>query len=214
MKVQAFLAVLVFGIGQIGFAQTETLESFESRKVRSREAWGARPAKLDMTRELDKRVIAIHHTAGSAVSSDATVRNVQDGHFARKFSDIGYHYLVGVDGKIYKGRSLEFQGAHVLGHNNHSIGLNFIGCFDSNECHPPQYPAVASVTEAMIQSMGELLGVLSAHFGIIINSTSVKGHREFRGAKTACPGDRILARMSDIRNIARAKAGQGNKDEL
>lgn len=88
-----------------------------------------------------------------------------------------------------------------------------MGCFDSKECHPPQYPAVASVTEAMIQSMGQLVGVLCAHYGIEINEQKVKGHREFSGAATACPGDGVMARMAEIRAIAKAVAS-GKNDEL
>ena len=43
------------------------------------------------------------------------------------------------------------------------------------------------------------------------------GHREFDGAKTACPGDRVMARMSEIREIANYKKtaiALDNHDEL
>ena len=47
--------------------------------------------------------------------------------------DIGYHFVIGngkgdysYDGEIQVGRSLEFQGAHVKGHNDDSLGICLI----------------------------------------------------------------------------------------
>ena len=40
------------------------------------------------------------------------------------WADIGYHYLIGKDGKIYQGRSLLAQGAHAgSGNNGHNLVL-------------------------------------------------------------------------------------------
>jgi len=192
----------------------ESLESFRERKITPRAAWGAKAAKPDMTLNPEKRIIAIHHTAGVANSDRATVKNIQSYHMdTRGWSDIGYHFLVAPNGTIYEGRELQYQGAHVYGHNAGSIGLNFLGCFDSVECHAPQYPAVASVTDAMIRSMGQLVGVLCAHYGIDMNEQNIKGHRQFAGAQTACPGDRILERLPEIRSIAQDVV-KGKHEEL
>lgn len=208
-----FYPVLILCFCSVSFA--ESLENFMTRKVVPRAAWGARAAKPDMTHNPQKHVIAVHHTAGYANSDAATVRGTQSYHMdARGWSDIGYHFLVAVNGTIYEGRELQWQGAHVAGHNPGAIGVNFMGCFDSKECYPPKYPAVASVTDAMIQSMGQLVGVLCAHYGIDVNDQKIKGHKEFSGAKTACPGDRVMERMPEIRAIARDVVSGKNNDEL
>jgi len=48
-------------------------------------------------------------------------------HKARGFSDIGYHFLIGLKGERWIGRSLEKVGAHIQGHNANSIGICYIG---------------------------------------------------------------------------------------
>jgi hypothetical protein len=208
-----FYSFLLLCFCSVSFA--ESLENFMASKVVARAAWGAKAAKPDMTRNPQKRVIAIHHSAGVSHSDRATVKDIQTYHMDnRGWSDIGYHFLVAVNGTIYEGRELQYQGAHVYGHNAGSIGLNFLGCFDSVECHWPQYPAVASVTDAMIRSMGQLVGVLCAHYDIEVNDQNIKGHRQFSGAKTACPGDRILERLPEIRAIAQDVVSGKNNDEL
>jgi N-acetyl-anhydromuramyl-L-alanine amidase AmpD len=43
---------------------------------------------------------------------------------------IGYHFVVRRDGTIEKGRALAEPGAHVVGHNKHSIGICYEGGLD------------------------------------------------------------------------------------
>jgi len=75
-------------------------------------------------------LLVIHCTAtpnGKAVSRET----IRQGHLARGFSDIGYHYLVQVDGSLIVGRPEEQVGAHaaVKGHhyNQTSLGIALIG---------------------------------------------------------------------------------------
>lgn len=42
----------------------------------------------------------------------------------RGWDDIGYHFLVGENGKIYEGRGWDRQGAHSPGWNNDAYGRN------------------------------------------------------------------------------------------
>ena len=37
--------------------------------------------------------------------------------------DIGYHFVIGLDGEIEEGRPIEQSGAHTKGHNFDSIGI-------------------------------------------------------------------------------------------
>lgn len=80
--------------------------------------------------------------------------------------------------------------------------MNFLGCYDTVACNGRDAPKVAMVTEAMISAMGKLVGVLSLRYNITLDPSTVKGHREFSGTSTACPGDLIMARMPGIREIA------------
>jgi N-acetylmuramoyl-L-alanine amidase len=43
----------------------------------------------------------------------------------RGWVDIGYHFLVGENGKVYEGRGWDRQGAHSPGWNNDAYGINY-----------------------------------------------------------------------------------------
>lgn len=84
--------------------------------------------------------IVIHIT----VSDYGDVETVDRWHKDRGWEAIGYHFLItncfpsrkrwelkrpdpSSDGVGYTGRSTEFAGAHVKGHNSHSIGVAMVG---------------------------------------------------------------------------------------
>lgn len=74
--------------------------------------------------------LVLHCTAtpeGRAVS----VAEIDSWHRARGFRTIGYHYVVGLDGTIGKGRDDSEAGAHVAGHNGDSIGICYVGGLDA-----------------------------------------------------------------------------------
>jgi N-acetyl-anhydromuramyl-L-alanine amidase AmpD len=52
-------------------------------------------------------------------------------HLARGFSDIGYHALIHLDGRVSPGRSEDIDGAHVAGHNRNTLGYSYVGGIDS-----------------------------------------------------------------------------------
>lgn len=47
------------------------------------------------------------------------------------WSDIGYHYVVDLDGTIELGRDVALVGAHATGHNANSLGVCYIGGRDA-----------------------------------------------------------------------------------
>lgn len=99
----------------------------------------------------------------------------------------GYHYIItncfpkhinwfsktpvpSMDGKIHESRPEEFQGAHVLGHNNHSLGVCMIGRH-------------GQFTSKQLYSAVEVcLDLIDAHPTI----RNIKGHTELDNSKT-CP---------------------------
>jgi hypothetical protein len=203
MKLSLVISFVLLSFSQI--AQSSSLSEFMAKRVRLRAQWGAQDARSDMASESIKKRIAIHHTAGVAKSADQTVRDIQRSHMVgRSFSDIGYNFLIAPNGTIFEGRDLVFRAAHVTDYNTETLGISFLGCYDSRECHAPAYPEVHTVNEAALRAAGELAGVLCLHFGIAVTEENIKGHRQFQGASTACPGDRIMARMRDIRAEAMA----------
>lgn len=60
--------------------------------------------------------------------TDTNVQAIRKYHInVNKWRDIGYHFLVDINGKWYKGRNIIEIGAHCVGHNANSIGIAYIG---------------------------------------------------------------------------------------
>ena len=61
------------------------------------------------------------------------LRMSEDGYVkGNGWSDIGYHYLIKLDGTVQEGRPINKIGAHVGGHNRDSIGIAYVGGMDKN----------------------------------------------------------------------------------
>ena len=119
--------------------------------------------------------IIIHCTATPA-GRETTVADVRRWHKARGFADIGYHYLIYIDGSVHEGRPIEKVGAHCLGHNAHSIGVCYVGGLSADgKC------AEDTRTAAQKQSLRTMLRILKRHFP----NVTIHGHNEF--ANKACP---------------------------
>ena len=70
----------------------------------------------------------IIHCTGTIPSNKTTVASVRDYHIKHNgWKDIGYHYLITLDGQIHQGRPLDQEGAHCKGHNKNTIGICYVG---------------------------------------------------------------------------------------
>lgn len=69
----------------------------------------------------------IIHCSDTPEGRKQTVEDLRAWHKARGFKDIGYHYVILLDGTIAEGRDIEQAGAHCTGHNANSIGICYIG---------------------------------------------------------------------------------------
>ncbi len=158
----------------------------------TRESWGARSTRCT-SRNTRKTRFAIHHTVTPSSDPARQVRGAQAYHMStRGWCDIGYHFLIGVDGSIYEGRPIDLLGAHVGGANTGNIGISFVGCYHSSGCRDwgPSRP-----TDSSISAGARLLGRLSRLYGISLDRGRVLGHREHLGSSTSCPGEYLLARI-------------------
>ena len=118
--------------------------------------------------------IIIHCTATKPLAH-INVNDVRRWHRERGFSDIGYHYLILVDGTVETGRPLSAIGAHCKGHNAHSIGICYVGGL--NDKGKP----ADTRTPAQCEAMRTLLTSLKHRFP----DATIHGHRNF--AAKACP---------------------------
>lgn len=79
-----------------------------------------------------KRIIneIIVHCTATPEGRVETVDSIRRMHKAEGWSDIGYHYLIGINGERWGGRSVDMIGAHCKGHNPNSIGVCYVGGVD------------------------------------------------------------------------------------
>lgn len=75
---------------------------------------------------LDIQEIIIHCSC-TTVNAPITAAKIKEWHQKAGMSDIGYHFIIERDGTITDGRPMTEPGEHCPGHNDHSIGICYIG---------------------------------------------------------------------------------------
>ena len=117
----------------------------------------------------------IIHCADTPEGRDDRAADIRRWHKAQGWNDIGYHYVIDIDGTIEPGRDLDIAGAHCQGHNAKSIGICYVGGCDE-EMKPKD-----TRTDAQKASMLLLLKYLVAKYP----NATIYGHRDF--ANKSCP---------------------------
>ena len=81
-------------------------------------------------RYIDKLIV---HCTATPQFKDFDVEDVRDWHVkGNGWSDVGYHWLVKLDGTVQEGRPMERIGSHVRGQNKSSIGIAYVGGMDKD----------------------------------------------------------------------------------
>lgn len=76
-------------------------------------------------RRIDEIII---HCTATPEGQPRTVEQIRQDHIRnRGFADIGYHYIIYLDGTVHEGRNIDIAGAHATNHNAHSIGVVYVG---------------------------------------------------------------------------------------
>lgn len=125
-------------------------------------------------RKIDSIIL---HCTATREGQPVSVEDVTRWHIARGFSNIGYHYLVGLDGRADVGRDVGLVGAHCAGRNKTSIGVCYVGGLNSEGI--PEDTRTESQKEALFR----LCAMLQKRFGI--PDYKIHCHNEF--ARKACP---------------------------
>lgn len=125
-------------------------------------------------RKINKLII---HCSATREGQDIDVDTIRGWHVnERKWSDIGYHYVVYLDGTVANGRDLRIQGAHTRGENKNSLGICYIGGVELDGKTPKD-----TRTDAQKESLDKLLLDLKSLFC----DSVVHGHRDF--SSKSCP---------------------------
>lgn len=141
-------------------------------------------------RSINKIII---HCSNSPEGRNDKAEDIRKWHKQRGFSDIGYHFIIDLDGTIELGRPICQAGAHCTGHNRDSIGICYIGgAYWRDGVNAKGKPIkgkddktvlIPKDTRTLAQRLAlqELVRQLVSHYPF----ATVHGHREF--ANKACP---------------------------
>jgi N-acetylmuramoyl-L-alanine amidase len=121
--------------------------------------------------------IIVHCTA-TPEGREVSVDTIRSWHLANGWRDIGYHYVVGLDGTVRPGRPEAQIGSHVAGHNSGTIGIVYVGGVAADGKTPKD-----TRTPAQKAALLDLAKALIAKYPAI---RRVAGHNQYTNAK-ACP---------------------------
>jgi len=124
-------------------------------------------------RTINKIII---HCSATVEGIEYTVTDIDKWHKEQGFKEIGYHYVIYLDGSVVAGRNLLEVGAHCEGHNTDSIGVCYIGGLSFTKSFKD------TRTSTQKKSLKDLITSLKTSFPDI----TVHGHNEFT-SKKACP---------------------------
>lgn len=124
------------------------------------------------------------HCAATPEGRDYSVDAIHRIHLGRKFSGIGYNFVIYRDGSIHEGRPEWAAGAHTTGYNSTSIGICYIGGMDADNKHAKDTRTPAQ-KEALLQLVHELMAKYK------VPLSRVCGHYQF--ANKACPSFKMDA---------------------
>ncbi|MCE2943263.1 MAG: peptidoglycan recognition protein, partial [Xanthomonadaceae bacterium] len=152
--------------------------------VVSRAQWGARNTGRCGSAHRPQ-FLTVHHTAtpnNDSFSPAARMRQMQAYHIdTRGWCDFGYHFTVGIDGKVYEGRDPDATGAHVGDWNTNNVGISVVGTFTDTSPRQLQLDALTEISRWVVN-----------RYGIPRTRNNIRGHKEWPGhTSNSCPG-RIL----------------------
>ena len=170
--------------------------------IHNRSEWNARPVRRNVDRMSQISRITVHHTgdklhhSSSQRVSAREIKKIQKYHQQQNgWADIGYHFVIDQNGRIWEGRPLRYQGAHARGHHNvGNVGVVLLGNF-----------LLQKPSKKQFSSLDRLLVDLCRRHRVPPHR--VHTHSELLNGETQCPGPVISRWLSRFRQrgIALAK---------
>ena len=117
-------------------------------------------------RQIDWLVV---HCTATREGQDISVNQIRQWHLNRGWSDIGYHYVIDLDGNIHEGRPVWRIGAHVRGYNRYSIGITYVGGVSS----------LLSPKDTRTPQQKSALRNLLIELKKLYPNAKIQGHRDF-----------------------------------
>ncbi|GAB2939713.1 hypothetical protein GCM10027075_45280 [Streptomyces heilongjiangensis] len=196
----------------------------------SRAAWGADEKlrfKADGTENSPTafypfQTVTVHHTAMANDDPDpaATVRAIYQLHaVTNDWGDIGYHFLVDEEGRVYEGRYSGDDGMpahdkdgkvvtafHVGGFNSGNLGIALLGTFTEQGPTEPARDALTRLVRALVRLHGvdPLARVTYTNpvNGVRKEVPEISGHQDWMA--TECPGAVMYQELDRLRTSVAA----------
>jgi N-acetylmuramoyl-L-alanine amidase len=124
-------------------------------------------------RKINKLIL---HCSATPRGRDVKTDTIRDWHLAKGWADIGYHYVIELDGSVNMGRDVSLIGAHTLGENKGSIGICYVGGMNLSMTKPED-----TRTDEQKEALRCLITDLKGRF----KNLKVYGHYNF--SAKACP---------------------------
>ncbi|HEX2839073.1 MAG TPA: peptidoglycan recognition family protein [Phycisphaerales bacterium] len=136
--------------------------------------------------------ITVHHDANNAIGLTGTsaithrLNSIRESHLRRgnTWVDIGYHYIIDPEGRVWEGRPIGIEGAHVASTNDHNLGVMLLGNFEQ---HRP--------TSSQLTVLDRFLAEQMHRHNVPIGR--VYTHQELK--PTECPGRNLQGYMRQTR---------------
>ena len=136
-------------------------------------------------RKINKIIV---HCTATPQGREVSINDVRRWHVEeRGWRDVGYHFLISLDGTVEEGRPIEQTGAHTRGNNWDSIGIAYVGGLDSD------MKPLDTRTDAQKDSLIDLLCQIKDCYGGV-----VYGHRDF--SSKDCPSFDAKKEYENISN--------------
>ncbi|MAE67515.1 MAG: hypothetical protein CMJ18_24920 [Phycisphaeraceae bacterium] len=135
--------------------------------------------------------VTIHHEGWTPVhfsdrqSTARRLESIRKSHLKRMGAgDIGYHYVIDRAGRIWQGRPLRYQGAHVKNSNEHNVGIMVLGNFNRQEPTAAQYASLQRKIKELMRRYN-------------LSAGAIHTHQEL--GPTTCPGHVLQSHMERLR---------------
>ena len=129
-------------------------------------------------------------TSTSKGLASTRLETIRKSHLRRnggRWGDIGYHFAIDPAGRVWEGRPLHWQGAHVAARNEGNIGIVMLGNYERQ-----------TTTQAQLDALESTLRTLMKQYQV--PRSRVRTHQEW--AATACPGKHMQKAVVHMRNIS------------
>jgi len=163
----------------------------------SRASWAkGNPIPRNMNKMLPVKYITVHHdgmspfTNTSKSAAASRLETIRRSHLRRdggRWGDIGYHFAIDPSGRLWEGRPLTWQGAHVRARNEGNVGVVVLGNYERQPVNATQQASVLSTLQTLMNRYQ-------------VPVRRVLTHQEW--AATACPGRSLQHVTSNLRNNA------------